>query len=185
MVIMPYSHSRHDYRAAAYVAVILLLTAVTAGRVAAQNPAPAPVGERDGMRAIDLVARREIAAVNEAMTSAFNRGDYLAAARFYTDDARIIGQGGVLVVGRQAVDRYWTSIPPGGKWKLEILDAGGGPTSPWQLGRSTLVMPSRSGDGTTHTSIVDFVAIYRRQPDRSLKLYIDMYVPSSAPAASK
>lgn len=122
--------------------------------------------------------RQEMNATNAAMTAAFNRGDHLAAARFYTDDAQIIGPGGLRVVGRDAVDRYWTSIPRGATWTLELLDAGGGPDSPWQLGRSTLVAPSRSGSGLTNTSIVDFVGIYRRQPDGSLKLYVDMYVPA-------
>jgi ketosteroid isomerase-like protein len=138
--------------------------------------------ERNGSAALTI--RQEIERVNAAMTAAFNRGDYLAAARFYTDDAQIIGDG-VRVVGREAVDRYWTSIPRGATWTLDVLDAGGGSSSPWQLGRSTLVMPSRSGDGRTHTSIVDFVGIYRRQSDGSLKLAIDMYVAPPRPAGSR
>jgi ketosteroid isomerase-like protein len=130
--------------------------------------------------------RREIETVNAAMTAAFNRGDYLGAARFYSDDAQIIGPGGMRVTGRAAVDRYWTSLPAGATWKLDVLEVGGGPDSPWQLGRSTLVMPSRSGDGgTPSTSIVDFVAVWRRQADGSLKLYIDMYVPAPRPAAGR
>jgi ketosteroid isomerase-like protein len=130
----------------------------------------------------DAALRREIEAVNAAMVATFNRGDYLGAARFYTDDAQIIGAGDVRVTGRRAVDQYWTSIPAGATWKLDVLEVGGSRASPWQLGRSTLVMPSRSGHGTS-TSIVDFVGIWRRQPDGSLKLYIDMYVPAPRAAA--
>jgi hypothetical protein len=89
------------------------------------------------------------------------------------------------VTGRAAIDRYWTSIPAGATWKLEVLDTGGSPASPWQLGRSTLVMPSRAGGGATDSSVVDFVAIWRRQPDRSLKLYIDMYVPAPRSPAGR
>jgi ketosteroid isomerase-like protein len=161
---------------------VLLVAAPASARPArAQAVAPATRSERDGQLAVDRAIRQELEAVNAAMTAAFNRGDYLAAARFYTDDAQIIGEG-VRVTGRAAIDRYWTSIPPGATWKLDVLDAGGGHASPWQLGRSTLVMPSRDGGGATNTSIVDFVGIYRRQPDRSLKLYIDIYVV--APRAS-
>jgi ketosteroid isomerase-like protein len=125
--------------------------------------------------------RRELAAVNAAMAATFNRGDYLGAARFYSDDAQIIGAGGVRVAGRAAVDRYWTSIPAGATWRLDVLDAGGSRDSMWQLGRSTLVMPSRNGDATTNTSVVDFLGVWKRQPDGALKLYIDMYVPAPRP----
>ncbi|MFN2563691.1 MAG: nuclear transport factor 2 family protein [Gemmatimonadaceae bacterium] len=145
---------------------------------------PAPVGEKEGLAALNLVIRRDLEAANAAMTATFNRGDYLGAARFYTDDAQIIGPDNVRVTGRAAIDRYWTSIPAGATWKLEVLDAGGSHASPWQLGRSTLVTPGREA-GATHTSIVDFVAIWRRQPDRSLKLYIDMYVPAPRPSAGR
>ena len=142
----------------------------------------APVAQSQALE--DRAIRRELAAINDAMAATFNRGDYLGAARFYTDDAQIIGPG-VRVTGRAAVDRYWTSLPAGATWRLDVLDAGGGRNSPWQLGRSTLVMPTRGGDGTTSTSVVDFLAVWRRQPDGALKLYIDMYVPVPRPAAPR
>jgi ketosteroid isomerase-like protein len=125
----------------------------------------------------DRAIRRELAAINAAMAATFNRGDHLGAAHFYADDAQIIGAGGVRVTGRAAIDRYWTSIPTGATWRLDLLDAGGGRNSPWQLGRSTLVVPSRSADGPPATSVVDFLGVWRRQGDGALKLYIDMYVP--------
>ena len=133
----------------------------------------------------DRAIQREIAAINAAMAATFNRGDYLGAARFYTDDAQIIGAGGVRVTGREAVDRYWTSIPAGSAWRLDVLDAGGSRNSIWQLGRSTLVMPSRNGDGTTNTSVVDFIGVWKRQSDGTLKLYIDMYVPTPRPRSTQ
>jgi ketosteroid isomerase-like protein len=145
------------------------------------TPRPATLSGRDVDAAFKHALRREIEAVNAAMTLEFNRGDYLGAARFYTDDAQIIGPGGVRVTGREAVDRYWNSIPAGATWKLEVLDVGGSTVSAWQLGRSTLVTPSRDSAGGTNTSVVDFIAIWKRQPDRSLKLYIDMYVPAPRP----
>jgi ketosteroid isomerase-like protein len=170
-------------------ALVVLLGSAAAG---AQPPAPpdtvvrpSALTERDVDAAFKLVLRREIEAANAAMTAAFNRGDYLAAARFYTDDAQIIGPGGLRVTGRAAVDRYWTSIPAGARWTLEVLDLGGSAVSAWQLGRSTLVTPSRDGSGTTNTSVVDFIAIWQRQSDRSLKLYIDMYVPAPRPPAGR
>ena len=166
----------------------LVLVAMVIGCGSAHLPSsgaqPAPSGAREGQEAVNVVIRRELEIVNAAMTAAFNRGDYLAAARFYTHDAQIIGPGGLRVTGRAAVDQYWTSLPAGATWRLEVLEVGGSIASPWQLGRSTLVMPARSGGGTS-TSIVDFIAIWRREPDRSLKLYVDMYVPAPRPAAPR
>jgi ketosteroid isomerase-like protein len=154
-----------------------LLVAALAGacRTAASVATATPQAVED--RAI----RRELTAVNAEMAATFNRGDYLGAARFYSDDAQIIGTGGVRVTGRAAIDRYWTSIPAGSTWRLDVLDAGGSRDSPWQLGRSTLVMPGRDPGAASNTSIVDFVAVWKRQPDGTLKLYIDMYVPAPRP----
>jgi ketosteroid isomerase-like protein len=183
--------SRRSPRRSGALASALLLV-LGGGTATAQQPAPVDttarpqaVAGRDVDAAFKLALRRELEAINVAMTTAFNGGDYLAAARFYTDDAQIIGPGGVRVTGREAVDRYWTSLPRGSTWKLEVLDVGGSTASAWQLGRSTLVTPSREGAGTPNTSIVDFIAIWKRQPDRSLKLYIDMYVPAPRPPAQR
>jgi ketosteroid isomerase-like protein len=153
--------------------VVLALTALAAACRTA-----APVVESQPFE--DRAIRRELAAVNAAMAATFNRGDYLGAARFYSDDAQIIGES-VRVTGRAAIDRYWTSIPAGSTWRLDVLDAGGSRNSPWQLGRSTLVMPSRDPGGAPFTSVVDFLAVWKRQPDGTLKLYIDMYVPAPRP----
>lgn len=159
----------------------LLALALTLSIAACRTAAP--VGSAQAIE--DRAIRRELAAVNAAMAATFNRGDYVGAARFYADDAQIIGAGGVRVTGRQGIDRYWTSIPPGATWRLDVLDAGGSRDSMWQLGRSTLVTPSRNGDGTTNTSIVDFLGVWKRQPDGTLKMYIDMYVPTPRPQPAR
>jgi ketosteroid isomerase-like protein len=116
--------------------------------------------------------RAEIQAVNDSMMAAFNRGDLLAAARFYTDDARIDGEGGTVVLGREAVDRYWTSIRGAKSWRLEVLAVGGHADHPWQVGRSTLVQSGPSGD---RTSIVEFFALWRRDAKGGLRLAVDYY----------
>jgi ketosteroid isomerase-like protein len=167
---------RNAHYRSALVALVLAATGA-----ACRTAAPIEQSQATEDRAI----RRELAEVNAEMAATFNRGDYLGAARFYSDDAQIIGAGGVRVTGRPAIDRYWTSIPAGSTWRLDVLDAGGSRNSPWQLGRSTLVTPSRAGDGTTNTSIVDFLAVWKRQADGALKLYIDMYVPAPRPPAPR
>jgi ketosteroid isomerase-like protein len=158
------------------------LIALTVALAGAACRTVAPVARSQALE--DRAIRRELAAINAAMAATFNRGDYLGAAHFYADDAQIIGPGGMRVTGRAAVDRYWTSIPAGSTWRLDVLDAGGGRNSAWQLGRSTLVMPSRDANGATNTSVVDFLGVWKRQADGTLKLYIDMYVSAPRPPAS-
>lgn len=117
--------------------------------------------------------RREIEAANREMAAAFNRGDLRAVAGFYSDDARIVGPGRRVVRGKSEIERYWTGIDNPRSWKLDVLEVGGDAGGPWQLGRSTLVA---GADG--RTSVVDFIAVWRRQPDGRLRIYVDMYVPS-------
>lgn len=115
---------------------------------------------------------REIQAVNDSMTAAFNAGDLRTVARFYTDDGLVDGPRGMRVQGREALDKYWTGIPNPKSWKLEVLAVGGHPDYPYQIGRSTLVTSSPAGD---RTSVVEFLAVWRREADGRLRLAVDFY----------
>jgi ketosteroid isomerase-like protein len=115
---------------------------------------------------------REIRAVNDSMVAAFNSGNMLAVARFYADDARVDGEKGAIVQGRAAIDRYWTEIQNAKSWTLEIIAVGGPRDFPWQIGRSTLVQTSPQGD---RTSIVEFLALWRREPGGGLRMVMDYY----------
>jgi ketosteroid isomerase-like protein len=116
--------------------------------------------------------RREIQAVNDSMVAAFNSGNMLAVARFYADDARVDGEKGAVVTGRAAIDRYWTDIRNAKSWKLDVLEVGGHRDHPWQIGRSTLVQSSPEGD---RTSVVEFLAVWRRESGGGLRMVVDYY----------
>jgi ketosteroid isomerase-like protein len=116
--------------------------------------------------------RREIDSLNRAMESAFNRGDMLAVARFYSDDAKLMGPRNGDVSGREAINRYWTGIRDAKSWKLEVIEVGGDRTTAYQMGRSTLVSGGPNGE---HTSISRFVVIWKRQPDGQFKMALDFY----------
>jgi CubicO group peptidase (beta-lactamase class C family)/ketosteroid isomerase-like protein len=149
------------------VNVLWELSGAEAGETMATARRASPVP-----RALNDALRREIQAVNDSMAAAFDANDMRGVARFYTDDARVDGEGGQLVQGRAAVDAYWRSIRNPKSWKLEVLEVGGHPDHPYQIGRSTLVTSSPSGD---RTSVVEFLAIWRRQADGSLRLAVDYY----------
>ena len=169
----------------AAIAIMLVLLAAQLRAAAADSPLTGELRQSLGNRAAaperaDL--RAEVERANQAMMKAFERGDFLAVARFYTDDARIIGPGGQRVTGREAIDAYWTSMSAEGEggegraWKLEVLEVGGDAQTPYQVGRSTLSSTSVSG---RREMVSEFVGIWKRQPSGDLKLYIDIWHPAA------
>jgi len=116
--------------------------------------------------------RQEIDSLNRAMEQAFARGDMIAVARFYADDAKLMGPRGSDVSGRAAIDRYWSGIKGAKAWKLEALEVGGDRNTAYQVGRSTLVTTREAVD---QTSVSRFVVIWKRQPDGRLRIALDFY----------
>lgn len=171
--------------AAAYTIVVLsdssppsatnLLTAIV-NRIAGIAPAVAPAAAAGQATAAatgrtpSTGLRGEVEMLHAEMMSAF-RERPANAARYYTDDARILG-GGRRYQGTGEVLAYFSQVPPMAEWTLEIVDVGGSRDAPWVLGRSTL---ARAGTpGTT----VDYLAILRRDADGRLRYYIDMFTAS-------
>jgi ketosteroid isomerase-like protein len=115
--------------------------------------------------------RAEVEALNAAMVSAF-RSDPASVAKFYTDDARILG-GNQIHQGREEIVSYWAQATMFSDWKLEAIEVGGSADAPWQLGRSTVT--SKSG----RVMETNFVGILQRQKDGSLKFYLDIYTQST------
>ncbi len=134
--------------------------------VTARNPASAQL-------------RQQIEAVNRGMEEAFARGDLRAVARFYADDAVMLGPGGERVQGREAIDRYWGGVSNPRRWKLEVYDVGGSLNEAYQLGRSSLT--SLNNQGQERTSVTDFIVIWKRAPGAEWKIAVDMW-PGSAPS---
>ena len=116
--------------------------------------------------------RQEIDSLNRAMEQAFAKGDMAAVAKFYADDAKLMGPRGADISGRAAIDRYWQEIKGAKSWKLEVIEVGGDRTTAYQVGRSTLVTASGGGD---RTSVSRFVVIWKRQPDGRLRIALDFY----------
>ena len=112
----------------------------------------------------------EITALHRDMVAAFKQ-DPASVARFYTDDATIMG-GGSRAAGRDQIDAYWTGFS-GREWSVEVLEVGGDSQSPWVRGRSTLGSPGGP------RMVTEFIGILKRGADGRLRFYVDMYVRAS------
>lgn len=112
--------------------------------------------------------RAEIERINREMTAALERGDGLAVAAVYADDARIAGPKRQEVRGREAIDAYWSRIK-NAKWKLEVFEVGGTKDDAYQVGRSSLT----SSSGSTY--VCDFVLIWKRDKAGKLRIHLDLY----------
>ena len=119
-----------------------------------------------------VALRAEIDSLNRAMIAAFDSSP-AKVARFYMDSARIVGPRRQTVAGRQAIDRYWASITGPAQWSLTVVEVGGERESIHQVGVSRLTSARR--DGTSQTYECDFVVLWKRQPDGSLRITLDLY----------
>jgi hypothetical protein len=117
--------------------------------------------------------RGEIDSLHAAMVAAF-RQNPASVARFYTDDARIIGMG-MHKTGRTEVDAYWSQGMGPTDWVLETLEVGGTRDEPWVLGRSTI------GGAGGRRMITDYVAILQRGSDGTLRYRLDLFTPAERP----
>lgn len=115
--------------------------------------------------------KAEVDSLHDAMVAAFKR-DPPSVARFYTDDATIIGMG-MQRRGRAEVDGYWSQGIGATDWTLQALEVGGTREAPWVLGRSTLV--GQSG----RRMITDYIGILARGADGRLRYRIDLFTPSA------
>ena len=84
-----------------------------------------------------------------------------------------MGPRGSDVSGREAIDRYWTGLRNPRAWKLEVVEVGGSRDRVYQIGVSSYT--SASDDGTESTYTCDFVVIWKRQPDGTLRIALDLY----------
>jgi uncharacterized protein (TIGR02246 family) len=124
-------------------------------------------------KAADAALVAEIRALNDSMVATVARGDAAGVARFYADDGRLVGPRRSTVRGRTEIDRYWGSMKGAKAWRLEIIEVGGTRDAAYQVGVSSLT--STGSDGTERTYVSEFVVIWKRQPDGSLRIALDLY----------
>ncbi|MEQ8927190.1 MAG: DUF4350 domain-containing protein [Fulvivirga sp.] len=110
--------------------------------------------------------------LNAAMEEAFNSGDMLKVASFYSDNAKLYGPNGNDVEGRAAIDNYWKSLE--GRhvsWELETHELNWVGEECNQIGVSKL---SFEQNNQTVTATTRFYLVWQPQ-DNSFKISKDFY----------
>jgi uncharacterized protein (TIGR03067 family) len=116
--------------------------------------------------------RQIVEQCNRKSIEDFRKGDMLAVARGYADDATIYFPRGKKVQGREAIDRYWQQVKGAKDWKLEALEVGGTGEAIYEVGKSTLVTEV---DGKEIPYVCDYVVIWKRQKDGTYLAHTDIF----------
>lgn len=131
-----------------------------------------PFVEYPGKAKDSAALRAEIERTCDQWRAAMMSGDMKKVAAFYADDGVILDGDGRRVEGREAIDDYWSMVPPVLDWKLTTHFVDGVEGLIVQRGRSELTM---QGSDQEHVSIVEFTHVWRRQQDGSLEIVVDAY----------
>jgi ketosteroid isomerase-like protein len=109
---------------------------------------------------------------NRKSIADFKKGDMLAVAHGYADDATIYFPRGKKVHGRKAIDRYWQGVKGAKDWTLETVEVGGTRDAIYEVGKSSLTTVVA---GKESTYVCDYVVIWKRQPDGTYRTHTDIF----------
>jgi len=110
-----------------------------------------------------------------AWEKAFNAKDAAAVSKLYTEDAILLPPGSPAVNGRANIQSFFQSfISAGGSdAKLRVVKVESSGEIAYEIGAFEATLPLPQG-GTARGS-GKYVVIWRRQPDGSVKLAVDIF----------
>jgi uncharacterized protein (TIGR03067 family) len=149
------------------------LTVWKRGKSAGATASPPDKGpDRSVEEASVNVLRRIVDECNRQSIAAFKKGDMLAVAHGYADDATIYFPSNRRVHGRQAIDRYWQQIKGPKDWTLRTIEVGGTKDAIYEVGKSSLITEV---DGKESKYVCDYVVIWKPQKDGSYRAHTDIF----------
>ena len=130
------------------------------------------------------VPATELEAARRSFMAALRRGDALAAASAYTDDARLLAPSAELLAGRASIARFWQAGIDAGVDSIELhaldLEVQPGGDTALEIGRYVLRLTSPSGE-----AVVDrgrYLLVYRREVDGAWRRAAETFNPGDVPA---
>jgi ketosteroid isomerase-like protein len=155
-------------RACGFLVAIVLVGFGRCVAFAQDTNEAAPSGNAADAAALEKIVEE----CNRKAIAAFNKGDMLAVAHGYADDATIYFPRGQKVHGRAEIDKYWMSVKGPKDWKLEVLEVGGTLEAVYEVGKSTATTEM---NGKKDTFVCNYVVIRKRQKDGSYLAYTDIF----------
>jgi len=120
---------------------------------------------------------REIVARNRHLEQQFRAGNLLGVADVYTDDAVLLDARGERTSGREEIDAYWSAIESPVDWHLAVSTVRGSDALAYETGVSSL---TTRRDGVLHTSVNQFLVLWRRDAAGEWRIALDAYWPAPA-----
>jgi uncharacterized protein (TIGR02246 family) len=119
--------------------------------------------------------RQTIESANRQFEAAFNRGDTVALAALYTEDATVLPPGAPSVHGREAIQQFWQSVRDAGvrTATLATQDVQASGDYAHEIGAATLQIQPEGGAASTEQ--VKYVVVWKRQPGGTWQLHVDIW----------
>jgi ketosteroid isomerase-like protein len=102
--------------------------------------------------------------------------DDRASAACYEDDAIMLAPGQPPIIGRAAIERFLTSFPPFSDYRLDVAEVFG--DGDLAVERGTASMTLRPPGKAPWGSCINYVVVWRRQPDASWRAAREILTPA-------
>ena len=126
------------------------------------------------------MVRTDIESANREIGKAFSSGDIAALAAFYTEDAVVLPPNSQMIRGRKAIEEFWKGAVGMGVRSIQLstIDVQSSGDLAYEIGNATMQIQPQGGSASRET--VKYVVVWKRQPDNSWKLAVDIWNSSSA-----
>lgn len=152
---------------------VLLSLAIAACSASAERPAADRVADDE----------RAVRAADSALQVAIDAKDVERTAAFYADDAEQLPVAEPAVVGRAAIREEWAKVfgIPGfsNQARMTRVEVSGGGTLAYTRGTYETAM--KAPDGTTTVERGKWLTVWRRQPDGSWRIAMDIFNTDAPP----
>ena len=124
--------------------------------------------------------RQEIEQRVREFEASFNRGDMVALAALYAEDATLLPPDSGAITGRQGIEQFWRTVRDSGVVRVALHTQQVEASGDLAAEVATADLSAASGTGQTSTIPVKYVVVWKRQAGGPWQLAVDIW--NSRPA---